>query len=471
MESPEVDVAFAPPAEVSRRVPITCVPGQEALGTLKLTARETAWVSANNFTGAASSALLLPDDNGEVARVLFGLGDPEKSSAPRPREHLVGRLTQILPPGVYELDPTGIDLRVATLAWGLGAYRYNAYRSGEQNRARLVLDETPDARRIRAMTSAIWSGRDLINRPANDLAPLDLIEAIRGAANRFNAELQVWAGDVPDFQKTFPLVHAVGAASTRPPQVAELTWGDPSAPSVTLAGKGITFDTGGLDIKPASGMRNMKKDMGGAAAALALACMLMELNVRVRLRLVVAAADNAIAGNAFRPGDIIKSRSGLTVEIGNTDAEGRLVLADALALADEKPADIMATFATLTGAARVALGPELPAMFVTDDTLADKISAAGLAVGDPVWRMPFWSGYDSQVDGQISDLRNVGDGPMGGAIFAGLFLKRFVKNARRFAHFDLFGWRASGGALGPAGGEIQVARAMLATIEEMAGER
>jgi leucyl aminopeptidase len=260
------------------------------------------------------------------------------------------------------------------------------------------------------------------------------------------------------------MIHAVGRASTRPPRLIDLKWerqgGSTSVPRVTLVGKGICFDTGGLDIKPPAGMLLMKKDMGGAAAALALAHMIMASNLGVRLRVLIPAAENSVGGNAFRPGDVLVSRAGKTVEIGNTDAEGRLVLADALALADEEKPDTVLSFATLTGAARVALGPELPPFFTDDDAWAAQISAAGNRVGDPVWRLPLWSGYEASLDSAVADMNNVSEGPFAGSVTAALFLRRFVKQARRFAHFDIFGWRPAPKPLGPKGGEVQAARAM-----------
>jgi leucyl aminopeptidase len=266
------------------------------------------------------------------------------------------------------------------------------------------------------------------------------------------------------------MIHAVGRASTRPPRLIDVTWGRADAPRVTLVGKGICFDTGGLDIKPASAMLLMKKDMGGAAAALALAHMVMAGALDVRLRVLIPAAENSIAGNAFRPGDVLTSRAGKTVEIGNTDAEGRLVLADALALADEERPDTLVSFATLTGAARVALGPELPPLYTDDDAFAGALAAAGLRVGDPVWRMPFWSGYESSLDSPVADMNNVADGPFAGSVTAALFLRSFVKQARRFAHFDIYGWRPAPKPLGPKGAEVQAARAVFEVMRAERGE-
>ena len=268
----------------------------------------------------------------------------------------------------------------------------------------------------------------------------------------------------------FAMIHAVGRASSRAPRLIDLRWqkpgGSASAPAVTLVGKGITFDTGGLDIKPSSAMLIMKKDMGGAAAALSLSHMIMGQGLDVRLRLLIPAAENSISGDAFRPGDVLLSRAGKTVEIGNTDAEGRLVLADALALADEEAPETLLVFATLTGAARVALGPDLPALFTDDDAFAAELVATGRSIGDPVWRLPLWPGYERHLDSEVADLSNVWDAPFAGAVTAALFLKRFVKKAKRFAHLDLYGWRPAARPLGPKGGEPQTARAVFAALKQ-----
>jgi leucyl aminopeptidase len=260
------------------------------------------------------------------------------------------------------------------------------------------------------------------------------------------------------------MIHAVGRASPRAPRLIDLRWGREDARKVTLVGKGITFDTGGLDLKPASAMLLMKKDMGGSAAALTLAQLIMAHKLDVRLRLLIPTAENSVSGDAFRPGDVLMSRAGLTVEIGNTDAEGRLVLADALALADEEAPDSLMAFATLTGAARVALGPDLPAMLTDDDDFAARMTSTSVTVGDPVWRLPLWAGYDGKLDSPIADMNNVWEAPFAGSITAALFLKRFVKQAGRFAHFDLYGWRPAANALGPRGGEPQTARAVFAVL-------
>jgi leucyl aminopeptidase len=324
-----------------------------------------------------------------------------------------------------------------------------------------------DHARALAIVEAIWLGRDLINTPASDLGPEQLEDATRQLAAKHGARVSSVVGD-DLLAKNFPMIHAVGRASDRAPRLIDLTWGGPGggagARQITLVGKGICFDTGGLDIKPASGMLIMKKDMGGAATALALGHMVMAAKLDVRLRILIAAADNSIAGNAFRPGDVLTSRAGKTVEIGNTDAEGRLVLADALAYADEERPDMIASFATLTGAARVALGPDLPPFYSDDDDLAGAVCAAGNRVADPVWRMPFWPGYEANLDSSVADMNNVSESPFAGSVTAALFLRRFVKQAKRFMHFDIYGWRQAPKALGPKGGEPQVARALFEVL-------
>ncbi len=301
--------------------------------------------------------------------------------------------------------------------------------------------------------------RDLINTPANDLSPRDLARAATELGERYQASVAVVEGEV--LARDFPMVHAVGVASDRPPCLIDLTWGAESDPKVTLVGKGIVFDTGGLDIKPASGMALMKKDMGGAANVLGLARMIMDARLRLRLRVIVPAAENAISGRAFRPGDVLKSRKGLSVEIGNTDAEGRLVLADALALADAEAPDIVVSMATLTGAARVALGPELPAYFTDDDDFVAGFDAAAAAVLDPAWRLPLWKPYDSWLASKVADVNHIAQNSFAGAIVAALFLRRFVSAAATYAHFDLFAWNQTTRPLGPEGGEAQAVRALF----------
>ena len=419
------------------------------------------WLEAVRFSPTAKKQALVPAEDGGLGGVAFGLGDGTQGDPSGPSELLIGQLSQSLPPGTYRLAGHGIDSTLAALAWGLGAYRFRRYKTNPAEALpRLAWPGHCDRARVLNEIEAVWLGRDLINTPASDMGPEDLEHAARELALRHGAGITVITGD-DLIAQNFPLIHAVGRASPRAPRLIDLTWGPEDAPKVTLVGKGIVFDTGGLDIKPASGMLLMKKDMGGAATALALGHMIMGQKLNVRLRILIPAAENSISGNAFRPSDVIKSRLGPTVEIGNTDAEGRLVLADALALADEEAPASLITFATLTGAARVALGPDLPAFFCDDDEFAAQVITRGQAIGDPLWRMPFWAGYDRNIDSEVADMNNVSESPFAGAIIAALFLKRFVKRAVRFAHIDLYGWRPATRPLGPKGGEPQSARAVF----------
>ena len=316
-----------------------------------------------------------------------------------------------------------------------------------------------DGARVDLISEAVAFGRDLINRPANDLGPDALETAARAVADRHGGRVVVTAGD--DLAAEFPMIHAVGRAAAEGPRLFDMVWGDEAAPKVTLVGKGVCFDTGGLDIKPSAGMLLMKKDMGGAASALALAMMIMGAGLPVRLRVLVPIVENSIAGNAFRPGDILKSRKGLTVEIGNTDAEGRLILADALAFADEETPELLFDFATLTGAARVALGPDLPPFYTMDEDLAVTIARHAASSNDPGWRMPLWEPYDKLMKGKVGDLNNAGGGAFAGSITAALFLRRFVEKTRSWAHFDVYGWTPSAKPGRPEGGEVQMARCLF----------
>ncbi len=458
-------------------IPIWLVETPAALDAVAaIDARQRAWLTSQGFKPAARQMKLLPAVDGILAGVVVGAGRP--ASIPgRPadpmlrNELLAGSLAALLPPGTYRFETPFDDPELAAVAWGLSGYRFRRYKSGEADLTPLLaLSPSVDAHRVKFIVDGAAFGRDLINTPANDMGPAEIENAVRTLAKAHSAKVSSIV-DNELLTQNFPLIHAVGRASPRAPRLIDLTW-EPKGqkgtlPKVTLIGKGIAFDTGGLDLKPAAGMLNMKKDMGGAAVAIAAAHMIMAAELPVRLRLVISAAENSVSGNAFRPLDVIKSRAGLTVEIGNTDAEGRLVLADALALADEDSPDLMMTFATLTGAARVALGTELVAMFTDDDPTAAGLAAAGLAVADPVWRMPFWSGYDASLDSPVADMNNVSEGPFGGAITAALFLRRFVKKAKRFVHFDLFAWRQVAKGLGPKGAEVTAARAVFAHVEKM----
>jgi leucyl aminopeptidase len=422
---------------------------------------QKAWLAAQNFAGAAKRSVLIPNAEGKVAAVAFGIGNGQQGEPSGPSELLTGSLGPALPAAIYRIASELAQPDLAALAWGLGAYSFSRYRDKDTSGGRAKLRMAGSyADRVINTVEAVWLGRDLINTPASDMAPSDLEAAARVLADRHGAEISVVIGD-DLLTRNFPLIHAVGRASPRPPRLIDLTWGPASAPKITLVGKGISFDTGGLDIKPASGMLLMKKDMGGAATALALAHMIMGQKLNCRLRVLIPTAENSVGGDAFRPGDILASRLGLTVEIGNTDAEGRLVLADALALADSDEPDSIFVFATLTGAARTALGPDLPAFFTDDEELARSLPPIAASIGDPLWHLPLWEGYRRNLDSDIADINNVWESPFAGAITAALFLKRFVAKARRFAHFDLYGWRPAARPLGPKGGEPQTARAVM----------
>jgi leucyl aminopeptidase len=421
---------------------------------------QAAWLESTGWKAKPGSHALLPGKTG-LDGVIVALDDGEPTPAMAMQ---LGGLAAPLPEGAYRLSGFDGSADDAVLAWLLGAYSFRRYLTSEPKKVRkLVLPKGVNRDAAISQAQAIWFARELINLPANDLGPSDLAAALTDLGETYRAEVSVIKGDAL-LERNFPLIHAVGRASDRAPCLADLVWGDKKHPKVTLVGKGICFDTGGLDIKPPQAMALMKKDMAGAASVMALGAMIMAARLPVRLRILVPAADNNISANSFRPGDIIKSRAGLTVEIGNTDAEGRLVLADALALADEESPDLLVDMATLTGAARVALGPDLPPLYTDDEELAAGLHAAGLRVADPVWRMPFWMPYDSYLKSKAADVNHIFNGPYAGSITAALFLKRFVKNARRFAHLDIFGWVPRSVPGKPAGGEPQGARALFEVI-------
>jgi len=429
--------------------------------------REQLGAAARRFAESAKfepkpgQSLLLPGADGSVTGVLFGLEPADKPDKDR---FLPGRLPALLPAGVYRFANAPHDTRLGCLAFALGSYKFTRYRKAEPSGAQLELPDGVDGADLSRIADGVTLARDLINMPANDLGPAELAEAAQSLASRHGAAFSTIVGD-DLLKQNFPLIHAVGRAAPRAPRLIDFTWGDPAAPKITLVGKGVCFDTGGLDIKSDAGMLNMKKDMGGAACMLAAAHMIMDAKLKVRLRVLIPAVENAISGDAFRPLDIYRSRLGLTVEIGNTDAEGRLVLADALALADEEAPDLIADMATLTGAARVALGPELPPLFTHDDTLAADLARHGQAERDPMWRLPLWRPYESLLDSKTADINNVG-GPQAGAITAALFLNRFVTAAKAWAHFDIFAWTPSAKPARPDGGECQIARALYALLKE-----
>jgi leucyl aminopeptidase len=409
---------------------------------------------------------LLPGEAGALAGALFGVDEPD---APVRDPLHPGKLATWLPEGVYRFANPPHDADLAALGFLLALYRYDRFKADPAPQPRLVAPDGVDADRIDRIATAIGYGRDLVNAPANALGPHALEQEVVKLAERFDASVSMVRGDEL-LAANFPLIHAVGRAAAEAPRIVDFAWGREDAPKVALIGKGVTFDTGGLDIKPASGMELMKKDMGGAATALTLARLLMEEGLDLRLRVVIPIVENAISAPAMRPGDVLISRKGLSVEIGNTDAEGRLILADALALADEDAPDLMLDFATLTGAARVALGPDLPPFYTDDDALAAQIAQHAAQARDPVWRMPLWRPYDAMIEGTVADISNSGSGAgMAGSITAALFLRRFVEKAKSWAHFDVYAWNPKPRAHGPAGGEIQAARALFELLCERCG--
>lgn len=431
--------------------------------TLPATAQQFA--KANAFTGKPGQYLALPADDGTLAHILFGIEDQasEWRDLFRP-----GQLPGLLPAGTYRFANAPHDARLATLAFALGSYRFNRYRKNDFPVARLVPPNGVDMRDITRMAEAATLARDLINTPANDMGPEELAQVAQTLAEKFGATFSCIVGD-DLLAQNFPLIHAVGMASARAPRLIDMTWGNPSHPKITLVGKGVCFDTGGLDLKPSSGMLIMKKDMGGAANVLALAQMIMDAKLKVRLRVLIPAVENSVAGNAFRPLDIFPSRKGLNVEIGNTDAEGRLVLADALALADEEKPDLLVDLGTLTGAARVALGPDLPPFYTNDEALALEVARCARDENDPLWRLPLWAPYDSWLDSKVANINNAPSGGFAGSITCALFLKRFVEHAKSWLHVDIYGWTPSAKPARPEGGECQAARAIYKLLSERYG--
>lgn len=423
------------------------------------------FVALEDFKAKAGQVLVLPTPQGAVDRVLLGLGTRDKAEAMLFRA-LPGRL----PAGDYRLAavPDHLDAGQIALAFALGAYKFDRYRprTGDEPR-RLVADEAVDLDEVRSLAHACALARDMVNTPANDMGPLQIETIAREIAERYGATLDVVTGD-DLLEANYPAVHAVGRAAVpaRAPRMLELTWGDPSHPRLALIGKGVVFDTGGLDIKPSGGMRLMKKDMGGAAHALALGRMVMAAGLPVALSVLVPVVENAIAGDAMRPGDVLATRSGLTVEVGNTDAEGRLILADALTRAGELEPVLTIDMATLTGAARVALGPQVIPFYTPDDDLALEIEEGARVASDPVWRMPLWDGYREAVESDIADLKNDPDGwAQAGSMTAALFLQRFAPTTGAWVHFDIFAWNPKARPGFVSGGEAQVIRGLYGMLK------
>jgi leucyl aminopeptidase len=421
-------------------------------------------VSAQKFRGKAGEQAILPGSGADDWSVVAGVADKDALGP-----WCLARLAETLPEGSYRLAEGAIG--AAGLGWLTGQYRFDRYRSDDAPVGPRIL-LTGDVARVDQtvqLARAVALVRDLVNTPAADMGPPDLEKATESVAKSFGATVTVTRGDA--LEQGYPMIHAVGKAADKAfaPRLIELDWGDPAHPRLALVGKGICFDSGGLDIKPSSGMRLMKKDMGGAAHALSLAQLVMAARLPVRLHLLIAAAENAISGNAFRPGDILRTRKGLSVEIGNTDAEGRLVLGDALTRAGEDKPDLIIDFATLTGAARVALGPDLPALFANDEALAAQIATAGTEVDDPTWRLPLWDGYADMLKSDIADINNAGEGGFAGSITAALFLKRFVPDDTPWLHLDTFAWRPSPRPGRPKGGEALGLRAVFRLLQQRYG--
>jgi len=424
----------------------------------------SAWVATNGFKAKAGSHLVVPDQDGGAAGVIVG-------TDPVPDIWCCAGLPTALGRGVFRVE-TDLDRPAATgvaLGWLLGTYRFDRYRDRSGDTCATLLAPAPaDMARATAEAEAIFLVRDLVNTPTADLGPAALAGAATDLADQFGAAVTVTVGD-DLLAENYPMIHAVGRASAEQPRLIDLTWGKADDPRITLVGKGVCFDSGGLDLKTASGMLLMKKDMGGAANVLGLARMIMALQLPVRLRVLIPAVENAVSGNAFRPGDILPSRKGLSVEIGNTDAEGRLVLADALCEADSENPALLIDMATLTGAARVALGVELAGAFTPDDDLAADLARHAEAAADPVWRLPLWQPYRRNLDSKPADINNVGDGPHGGAITAALFLKEFVSQTKSWLHFDIMAWNMRARPGRPVGGEAFAIRALYGLLEERYG--
>ena len=439
-------------------IPLICVE-EGGLAGAGLSDTHVAWATANGFSGQRGRLLALPAADGALSAWLFGMGAP----ADRPAL-VIGLAGAGLGAGTYRLEGAYGDPTLAAIGFRLGAYRYDRYRDGKPAPA-LVGPAGANAAEVDRLVEASTLARDLINTPANDLGPDAFEREIRSFASARKMKIKVTSGD-DLLRANFPMIHAVGRASPQAPRLLDLSWGNARDPKVTLVGKGVTFDTGGLDIKSASGMLLMKKDMGGAANVLGLAHAIVSAKLRVRLRVLIPVVENAIAGAAFRPSDVLKSRKGITVEIGNTDAEGRLILADALALADEERPELLIDMATLTGAARVALGPDLPPLYSTDDVLARDLMAAGATSDDPLWQMPLWSPYDSMMSSKIADVNNAASGGFAGSVTAALFLRRFVENAGAWVHLDIYGWVPEARPGRPQGGADQGIRAVYGVLKQ-----
>ena len=459
-----MDLTFAP-ADVAA-IPLHVIEQAALDGWLEGQSDATvAWVRASGFTAGLGTHLLVPDGAGGFAMALAGYGDAARRA--RGRFHLAA-VASALPEGMYRLQGLSEDrAEEEALGWLLSAYAFDRYKDQSPAKARLVAPDGVDAERLEVIAKGEVLTRDLINTPANDMGPSDLEAACVDLATTFGAQLHVIRGEAL-LEEGFPLIHTVGRAAADAPRLIDMRWGE-AGPKLTLVGKGVTFDTGGLNLKPGASMGLMKKDMGGAATVLGLAHMIMRLGLGVQLRVLIPAVENAVSAGAFRPGDILTSRAGLTVEVNNTDAEGRLVLADALAFAAEDGPDLMISMATLTGAARVAVGPDLSPYYTDDEGLAETLFNKGNAVADPLWRLPFHAPYETMIEPGIADLDNAPKGGFAGSITAALFLRRFAGDTR-YVHFDIYGWNPTAAPARPKGGVGMGARAILAALPEILGQ-
>lgn len=439
-------------------VPIHLLSKKEARAHLdKASALHRGWAKTHGFSAKPDTHIALPARDGSVQAILAVHGD---SASP----WTTARLATVLPKGRYELQGLSEAHReAAALGWGLAQYEFDRYRKRARAPRQLVWPEGVDQAHVTRLLEATFLVRDLVNTPANDLGPAELAQAAVDLAERFGASATVTEGAT--LEKEYPTVHAVGRAATEQPRYVDLRWGDAAHPMVTLVGKGVCFDSGGLNLKPGNSMLFMKKDMGGAAHVLGLALAIMDARLPVRLRVLVPAVENAVSGNAFRPLDVLTTRKGLTVEVGNTDAEGRLILCDALADACDESPELLIDFATLTGAARVALGTEIAAMFSNDDDLAADLSAASARTGDALWRLPLADDYDRYLKSHVADLSNIGSTSYGGAITAALFLRRFVTRGQKWVHFDVMAYNNDNRPGRPRGGEAMGLRAVYAMLE------
>jgi leucyl aminopeptidase len=444
--------------------PIFCVTKSALDEQLKaLSERDRQWLASTGFKAGRGEIRHLPDASGNVAAVVLGLGEHFDMWA-------WGDLAAGLSAGSYRIatELGAEEATSAALAWALGTYRFTRYRESDETFASLVVPAHADAGLIDRTVTGTFLARDLINTPAQDMGPAELASAAETLARAHGATFRCVVGDEL-LDKNYPAIHAVGRAAARAPRLIDLTWGNADAPKVTLVGKGVCFDTGGLDLKPSAAMLKMKKDMGGSATMMGLASMIMDAGLPVRLRLLIPAVENAVSGDAYRPGDILKTRKGLTVEVGNTDAEGRIVLCDALADADDEKPALMFDCATLTGAARVALGPDLPALFTDNRDLAEGLERHGETQGDPLWRLPLYAPYAEKLKSKVADMNNVSDGPFAGAITAALYLKAFVSQTESWAHIDTYAWNDAARPGRPAGGEPLGLRSLYAYIAEKFG--